>query len=124
HMSGNDAEAVKHAEQASQLSGGDHPFYQEEYASRLIDTGSFAAAQKILEPLRKADKAWGRIALRLGYALHMQGRSKDALPLLTEAAKAKPRDAREKEDKAIAEIDIARAQAKAGNTDAAFKQLS
>jgi hypothetical protein len=77
----------------------------------------------VLEPLRKADKAWGRVALRLGYALHMQGRSKEALPLFAEAAKSKPRDHRERDDKALAEIDIARAHAKAGNADAAFKQL-
>ena len=123
HMSGDDAEAVKHAEQASQLSGGDHPFYQEEYASRLIDVGRYEEAQKVLEPLRKADKAWGRVALRLGYALHMQGKSKEALPLFAEAAKSKPRDPRERDDKALAEIDLARAHAKAGNADAAFKQL-
>jgi len=124
HMGGNDLEAVKHAEQASQLSGGDHPFYQEEYASRLIDVERYAEAQKILEPLRKADKGWGRVALRLGWALHKQGRSKEALPLFAEAAKAKPRDPREKDDKALAEVDVARAHAKLGNADAAFKQLS
>lgn len=123
HMSGDDAAAVKHAEQASQLSGGDHPFYQEEYASRLIDVGRYEEAQKVLEPLRKADKTWGRVALRLGYALHMQGKSKEALPLFAEAAKSKPRDHRERDDKALAEIDLARAHAKSGNADAAFKQL-
>lgn len=123
HMASNDAEALKHAELASQVSGGDHPFYQEEYASRLIDVGRYAEAQKVLEPLRRADPKWGRVALRLGYALHLQGNSKAALPLFVEASKAKPREPRERDDKALADFDIARAQAKLGNKDAAFKQL-
>ena len=68
HMSANDIEAVKHAELASQLSGGDHPFYQEEYGSRLIDVARWADAQAVLEKLRKTEPKWGRVALRLGYA--------------------------------------------------------
>jgi tetratricopeptide (TPR) repeat protein len=124
HMDGSDAEALKHAELASQLSGGDHPFYQEEYASRLVDVGRYEDAQKILEPLRKADKGWGRIALRLGQALHMQGKSKEGLTLLAEASKAKPRDPREKEDALLAERFMVRAQAKLGAADVALKHLA
>ena len=36
---------------------------------------------------------------------------------------AKPRDPREKDDARLASFDVARAQAKLGNKDAAFKQL-
>jgi hypothetical protein len=123
-MESNDAEALKHAELASQLSGGDHPFYQEEYASRLVDVGRFEDAQKILEPLRKADKGWGRVALRLGQVLHLQGKSKEGLTLLAEASKAKPRDPREKDDNLLAEALMVRAQAKLGAADVVFKHLA
>ena len=124
HMKADNAEALRHAQAASELTGGQHPFYQEEYASRLIDNGKYAEAQAILETLRKADPSWGRVALRLGYALHMQGKSKDALPLLSEAIKAKPREHREEEDHGLAMIDLARVDAKLGDVEGAFAQLN
>lgn len=123
HMAGNDEAAVAHAEEASRLAAGGNAFYDEEYASRLIDVGRYAEAQAVLEPLRRSDPTWGRVALRLGYALHKQGKSKEALPLFAAAAKAKPRDPREKDDKTLAALDTARAHAKLGDANAAFKQL-
>ena len=123
HMQSQDAKALEHAQAASEQSGGTHPFYQEEYASRLIDVGRFADAKAVLEPLRKDDPKWGRVALRLGWCLLRLGDAKAALPLFAEAAAAKPRDKREGEDAALARLDLARADAKLGDAAAAFKEL-
>ncbi len=123
HMQGDDAAALGHAETASRLAGGKHPFYQEEYASRLIDLGRYAEAQALLEPLYKNDPAWGRVALRLGYVMHKLGNSKGALPLFAKAAMAKPRDHREENDNVVARLDLARAHARLGETEFAYQEL-
>jgi hypothetical protein len=124
YLKGSVEKSVEHAAEASRLSGGDHPFYQDEYAGRLIDAGRYAEAQKVLEPVRKQDPKWGRPALRLGFALHMQGQSELALPHLKAAAASKPRDPREATVSSMARIDLARAYSVLGKKDDAFRELA
>src|SRR5262249_1862700 len=118
------AVSLEHAERASALSGGEHAYLQAEYASRLIDAEKYAPALALLEPLRKADPSWGRGALRLGFALHKSGKSREALPHLEAALKAEPRNDREQFDHTLAAVDLARVHAVLGESDAAIKVLS
>ena len=124
HMGGRDKDAIWHAERASQLSGGTHRFFQEEYGSRLIDVGRYSEAQAVFEPLRLAEPTWGRAALRLGWALYKQGKAKEAIPHLEVAAKAPPREPREKQDEILARLDLARVYSGQGELDGAFRELA
>jgi tetratricopeptide (TPR) repeat protein len=84
-------------------------------AGRLFDSGDYAGAARAYEALAKAKPQSVPLKIRLGASLQSQGKSAEALAILTEASKAGPNP------NALAWT--ARAQSRLGKTEEALTSL-
>lgn len=123
HSQGDDEAAVKLAAEADRLTGGEVVAYRMEHASRLVDVKRFTEAESMLRALHDADPTWGRAALRYGWALHVQGKIAEAIPLFEKAASSKARTGVESGDRRIAQLDLAQAYARTNRTGDALSLL-